>query len=179
MTGRTLHVALVALLAAALAWQTVRTRDRLEAGRLLAQVEARTQEALARRRAPSTMFAEHLAWLDRARRLDPLEVGIPIARGTQYLLLRRPDDAIAAYEEARTLEPRPEIDLNLGRALWMKGDQARARAERFGWSVAVDGFLAALVPASTLRTTFGEHNSSHNRHASVTKPGVPGSIMDV
>ncbi len=151
MTGKSLHVALVALLAVALAWQTARTRDRLEAGRLLAQVEARTQEALARRRAPSTMFAEHLAWLDRAAQLDPLDVGIPIARGTQYLLLRRPDEAVAAYEAASRLEPRPEIDLNLGRALWMKGDHTRARAV-FARAIRLNPLLAGEVPAEARPT---------------------------
>ena len=54
----------------------------------------------ARRRASSTMFNEHFVWLDRARQLAPAEVGVPIARGAQFLLLRRPADALAAYDEA-------------------------------------------------------------------------------
>lgn len=78
---------------------------------------------------------------------------------------------------------RDDLEVAWSEAITFPRYQARARAERFGWSVAVDGFLAALVPASTLHTTFGEHNSTHNsahkRHASVTKPGVPGSIMDI
>jgi len=116
------------VVAGALAWQWTRWRDRIEAGRLLARVEARTMSALAARRAPSTLFGEHLAWLDAAARLDPLEVGVPIARGSQFLLLKRPDEAIAAYQVANALEPRPEIDLNLGRAFRLRGDAAAADA---------------------------------------------------
>ncbi len=145
MTGRGLHALLLVVTLAALEWQTQRVRDRLEAGRLLAQVEARTQAALARRRAPSTMFGEHLAMLERARALDPLEIGVPIARGAQYLLLRRPEEAIAAYREAAALEPRPEIDINLGRALMMQGDMAAAR-RAFARAVRLNPALAAEIP---------------------------------
>lgn len=127
MTGRQLFPFVFVPLLAALAWQTLRTHDRLEAGRLLASVEARTVAAVQARRAPSTMFTEHLAWLDRAARLDPLEIGVPIARGTQFLLLRRLDEALAAYREASALEPRPEIDMNIGRVLFMKGSRDEAR----------------------------------------------------
>lgn len=155
MTGRQLFPIAALALAAALAGQTMRARDRLEAGRLLAQVEARTMAALQAKRAPSTMFAENLQWLDRAARLDPLEIGIPIARGSQFLLLRRPDEAIAAYREAAALEPRPEIDLNLGRALWMRGDKDAAR-EALERAVRLNPALRAEVPGGSLDGTHGK-----------------------
>lgn len=136
---------MLVVLALALGGQTMRVRDRIEAGALLARVERRTQDAVARRRAASTMFAEHLDWLDRARRLDSLDVGVPIARGAQFLLLRRPADAIEAYADAAQLEPRPEIDLNLGRAYWMAGDQAQAR-EHFARAVRLNPRLLTEVP---------------------------------
>jgi Flp pilus assembly protein TadD len=98
------------------------------------------------------MFAENLSWLDRAAQLDPLEIGIPIARGSQYLLLRRPDEAIAAYREAAALEPRPEIDLNLGRALWMRGDKDAAR-QAFRRAVRLNPALRAEVPTGSLDAT--------------------------
>jgi tetratricopeptide (TPR) repeat protein len=149
MTGRHLFPVVALALAAALVAQTLRARDRLEAGRLLAQVEARTMAAVQARRAPSTMFSENLSWLDRASKLDPLEIGIPIARGSQYLLLRRADDAIAAYREAATLEPRPEIDLNLGRALWMRGDKAAAR-KSLERAIRLNPALRPEVPTGSL-----------------------------
>ena len=145
MTVRQVRAVALVLLVAALGWQTVRVQDRLEAGRLLARVEARTQDALARRRAPSTMFAEHLDWLARAGELDPSEIGVPIARGTQYLLLRRPADALSAYQEASRLEPRPEVDLNIGRAHWMAGNREQAVAA-FRRAVRLNPRLAAEVP---------------------------------
>jgi tetratricopeptide (TPR) repeat protein len=80
---------------------------------------------------------------------DPLEIGVPIARGSQYLLLRRPDEAIAAYREAAALEPRPEIDLNLGRALWMKGDKEAAR-QALQRAVRLNPALRAEVPSGSL-----------------------------
>lgn len=149
VTGRQLFPLVAFAIAAAIVGQTLRARDRVEAGRLLAQVEARTMAAVQARRAPSTMFSENLSWLDRAAHLDPLEIGIPIARGSQYLLLRRADEAIAAYREAAALEPRPEIDLNLGRALWMRGDKDAARKvlER---AVRLNPALRAEVPAGSL-----------------------------
>ncbi len=141
--------ACLVLVVLALGWQTFRARDRLEASRLLAQVEARTRFAISARRAPSTLFAEHLAWLDVAARLDPLEVGIPVARGTQFLLLRRPAEALAAYRAAAALEPRPEIDLNIGRALSMQGSHADARAA-FTRAVRLDPHLRAEIPAGAI-----------------------------
>jgi tetratricopeptide (TPR) repeat protein len=145
MTGRQLFPFVLVPLLAALAWQSRRAHDRLEAGRLLAQVEARTVAAVQARHAPSTMFAQHLAWLDQAARLDPLEIGVPIARGTQFLLLRRPDEALAAYREAAALEPRPEIDLNIGRALLMRGSTEEAR-RAFARAVSLNPQLRTEVP---------------------------------
>jgi Flp pilus assembly protein TadD len=149
MSGRQLFPIVALALAAAVVAQTMRARDRLEAGRLLAEVEARTIAAVQARRAPSTMFAENLSWLDRAQQLDPLEIGVPIARGSQYLLLRRADEAIAAYREAAALEPRPEIDLNLGRALWMRGDKDAAR-NVLQRAVRLNPALRAEVPEGSL-----------------------------
>lgn len=145
MSGRTARALALVVAVSALAWQTQRAIHRLEAGRLLAQAEARTLAAIQARRVSSQVFAEHLAWLERAAALDPLEVGVPIARGTQYLLLKRPQEALAAYREAAALEPRPEIDLNLGRALWMAGDTEAARAA-FARAVAGNPLLQTQVP---------------------------------
>jgi tetratricopeptide (TPR) repeat protein len=147
--GRVLFPFIFAALIAALVWQTLRVRDRIEAGRILASVEARTLTAMRAGSAPPAVFEAHLAWLDRAGRLDPLEIGIPIARGAQFLLLGRPDEAIAAYRAAAALEPRPEIDLNLGRALWSRGSRAEAR-EAFARAVRLDPMLRRGVPAGGL-----------------------------
>ncbi len=145
MTPRARYRLLLVALLAALGWQSWRVHARLEAGRLLHRVELRTHAALERKRAPSTMFAEHLTWLARARRLAPAEVGVPMAVGAQYLLLRRPDEALAAYREAARLEPRPEIDLNIGRALLMQGETDAARAA-FARAVRLSPVLAREVP---------------------------------
>jgi tetratricopeptide (TPR) repeat protein len=149
MTRRVLFPFVAGALIAALAWQTMRARHRIEASTSLARVEARTIVALQARRAPSTMFSEHLGWLDEAARLDPLEIGVPIARGTQFLLLRRADEAVAAYRAAAALEPRPEIDLNIGRALWMKGAKDEARAA-FTRAVRLNPQLKSEVPTGAL-----------------------------
>jgi tetratricopeptide (TPR) repeat protein len=149
VTGRQVFPFVFAALIAALGAQTLRVRDRIEASRLLAQVEAQTIAAVQARHAPSTMFVQHLQWLDRAQQLDPLEIGIPIARGAQYLLLRQADPAIAAYREAAALEPRPEIDLNLGRALLMRGDKDGARLA-FARAIALNPTLRNEVPPGGL-----------------------------
>jgi len=149
MTGRQMFPWVLAALLIAFGWQTLRSVDRITASRLLSNVEARTHAAILARHAPSTMFAEHLAWLETAARLDPLEVGIPTARGAQFLLLRRPDDALAAYRQAAALEPRPEIDVNIGRALLMKGDREQARV-MFRRAVQLNPRLRAEVPPGEL-----------------------------
>ena len=145
MTGRHLFPPVAIALLLALGWQTLRWQHRLEASAIVARVEAQTQAAIARRRAPSTLFAGHLADLDRAWRLAPSDVSVPIAVGAQYLLLRRADDAINAYAIANALEPRPEIDLNLGRAYLLRDDVPRARAA-FARAIRLNPVLAREVP---------------------------------
>lgn len=149
LSGRQLFPFIFVGLIAAVGWQTLRASDRITSSRLLGQVEARTLAAIQLRRAPSTLFTQHLAWLDIAGRLDPLEIGVPMARGSQFLLLRRPDEALAAYREAAALEPRPEIDLNIGRALWMRGSKEEARVA-FARAVKLNPVLIGGVPAGLL-----------------------------
>jgi tetratricopeptide (TPR) repeat protein len=145
MNGRILVWPVIALLALALAGQTVRWRDRVTASRLLREAEALTMAAMSTRQLSEPLLFRNLEALRTAAAKDPVEVGIPIARGTQFLLLRRNDAAIRAYEEAVALEPRPEGYLNLGRAQWYAGrrDEARLNFER---AVRLDPRVAGEVP---------------------------------
>ena len=136
----------VLLLLLALLGQTGRLRDRLTAGRMLRQVELMSMAMIARSQMPPRLLAVNLEMLRRAAVLDPTQVGIPIARGTQYLLLGNGSSAAAAYGDALELEPRPEIHLNLGRALAMAGETEKAR-EHFRLATRLDPNLAPLVPA--------------------------------
>lgn len=136
----------VSLLALALLAQTGRMRDRLLASRMLRQVELLSMAALSRGEMPRGLVPSNLELLRRASILDRTEVGIPVARGTQYLLLGNGDQAAAAYREALKLEPRPEIHLNLGRALLMAGDRESARRE-LQLAVRLAPNLAPIVPA--------------------------------
>jgi tetratricopeptide (TPR) repeat protein len=149
VSGRTLAVILTLLLTLATLGQTVRWRNRMTASRLLAQVEALSVAAVSSRQAPPRMMAANLMALRRAAALDPVEVGIPIARGTQYLLLSRPDPAIQAYEAALALEPRSEGYLNLGRAQWLAGRTDEAR-QNFAVATRLDPWLTPLVPPGGL-----------------------------
>ena len=87
----------------------------------------------------------NIARLRQAGQLDPLEIGIPIARGSQYYLLRQPQAAVEAYEEALRLEPRPEIYLNLGRALDLAGRRDEA-SRAFFLASRMDPRLLPEVP---------------------------------
>lgn len=136
---------LVALLILALAAQTGRLRDRLTAGRMLRQVELVSMALLQRGQMPRAFLSKNLEILRRASALDPTQVGIPIARGSQYFLLRNGSAAAAAYRQALELEPRPEIHLNLGRALAMAGDAEEAR-KHFRLAMKLDPNLVRLVP---------------------------------
>jgi len=117
----------VLVLAAALGAQVVRAWRRVEATHLLLRAEERTL-ALARRGAPDPReLRRNLVLLERAATLHSSLVAIPIARGSQFLLLGRNDQAIAAYQEALALEPRVETHYNLGRAYLAAGDEKSAR----------------------------------------------------
>ncbi|HVR96942.1 MAG TPA: hypothetical protein VMW27_10025 [Thermoanaerobaculia bacterium] len=147
MKGRILVWPLVIALALALLAQTDRWRDRMLASRLLRQVEILSNQAIAAGRAPRGLMASNLEALRRAAALDPVEIGIPIARGSQFLLLGSPQSAIDSYREAERLEPRPETHMNLGRALLMTGEVEEARRQ-FALGVRLDPRLAAEVPAA-------------------------------
>lgn len=146
MKGKLLVWPVALALLVGLVLQTGRWRDRMAASRSLRQVELLTMAALSSGRAPRGLIPANLEALRRAAALDPLEVGIPIARGSQHLLLRNHRAAIAAYEEAARLEPRPEIDLNLGRVLLDAGRTEEARAA-FQRAVRLSPHLAPLVPS--------------------------------
>jgi tetratricopeptide (TPR) repeat protein len=143
--GRILVWPLVAVLALALAGQTVRWRARMEAGRLLAQVEALSMAVARQGKAPRRLLQVNLDMLRRAAALDPVEVGVPIARGSQHLLFGSPEAAIEPYRAAAALEPRPEIYLNLGRAEQLARRPEDARRD-FALALRLDPRLAEVVP---------------------------------
>jgi tetratricopeptide (TPR) repeat protein len=143
--GKILVWPLLAVLALASVAQAVRWRDRRQASRSLYIVEARTRAAIQAGSASRRLFADNLSELERAARLAPAEVGIPLARGTQYLLRGSYDSAVSAYQEALRQEPRPEIYLNLGRAQYAAGQRDEA-GESFAKAVQLDPRLAEAVP---------------------------------
>jgi tetratricopeptide (TPR) repeat protein len=135
----------VPLLALALLGQTLRLRDRLTAARILRQVEVFSMAAIERGEMPRGLVPANLELLRRAAPLDPTQVGIPIARGTQYLLLGNGASAAQSYRQALKLEPRPEIYLNLGRALAAAGETEEAR-RNFRLALRLDPRLDLEVP---------------------------------
>jgi tetratricopeptide (TPR) repeat protein len=145
--GTVLAWPVLVLLVLGLEGQTVRWHHRLKASRLLRQVEVLSMAAASAGQAPTQLMAGNLEALRQAAPLDPVEVGIPIARGTQYLFLARPEAALRAYEEALALEPRPEGYLNLGRAQWLAGRKDEARRS-FELAVRLDPRLAREIPVS-------------------------------
>lgn len=127
MTGRLAFWVVFVCLLAALVGQSVRGVHRISASQKVQTVETRTVEIAALGRAPARLLHANVVLLERAARLDPSNVGVLIALGSQYLIMRVPDTAIETYRRALRLEPRPEIYLNLGRAFLMEGNRARAR----------------------------------------------------
>jgi tetratricopeptide (TPR) repeat protein len=150
MKGRTLAALLTLLLALALIGQAIRWRDRMAASRALSNVEGLTL-GVASGQIPPQALGTNLEALRRAARLDPVEVGIPIARGSQYYLLGRPEPAEQAYLEALRLEPRPEAYLDLGRAQWLAGRRDDA-ARNFGLAIRLEPRLARELPSGAAAT---------------------------
>jgi O-antigen ligase len=144
--GRTLAVVLTLVLALALAAQTVRWRNLALANRLLGTVEKLSMAMSGMDRVPARIVAQNLAALSKAAALDPVQVGIPFARGGQYLFfLERPQEAEQAYLEALRLEPQPKAYFGLGRAQWLAGRKAEA-LRNFQLAVRLDPSLAAELP---------------------------------
>ncbi|MCB1035486.1 MAG: tetratricopeptide repeat protein [Acidobacteria bacterium] len=152
MKGRWLSFLLAALLLVAAIRQTVRGRERLKASALLYEVEAVSLSLLSAGQAPRVYLQQNIRNLRVASELDPLDVGIPLALGSQFLLLGSHQAAIDAYSEALALEPRPEIYLNLGKALYLSGHPEEAR-KNFDRAVALDWHLESEVPEPELRSS--------------------------
>ncbi|HVT58052.1 MAG TPA: hypothetical protein VHR45_06610 [Thermoanaerobaculia bacterium] len=150
MSGRLLFWPLLLALCLALGWQTLRLRSRLLASQLVRQVELISLAA-----APSGPAAMNqvlpvdLALLRRAAAADPAAVEVPLARAAQFMLVGRPQDAIASYLAAIELEPHPEIYLLLGRAQLEAGDPAAAR-RNFELAVRLDPSARDVVPPGGL-----------------------------
>ncbi len=145
MRGRALAALLVFLLALATAGQTVRWRHRMEASRLLRRVELVSAAVYRSGQAPVKLMADNLETLRRAAPLNPVEVGIPMVRGTQYLFLHRFDQAARSYEEALALEPQSVGYFALGRAQWLAGRRDEAR-RNFALARRLDPRLAEQMP---------------------------------
>jgi tetratricopeptide (TPR) repeat protein len=147
MKGRTLAALLTVLLFLALAGQTVRWRDRLTAGRLLANAEALAQAVYAGK-IPLRAAADNLEPLREAAALAPAEVGIPISLCSQYLLLSSPEPAEQTCRQALRLEPRSDAYVYLGRAQWMAGRKEEA-VRNFELAVRLDPGLIRVLPTGT------------------------------
>jgi Flp pilus assembly protein TadD len=144
--NRLLPVLLATLLAVAAILQGLRGIRRLNANRALKTVEAVTLRVAALGSAGHGALAKNLLVLQRAQGDDPSNAALPLARGAQYLLLRRTAEAEAAYREALRLEPRAEVYLNLGRALWLSGQREPARS-MFRSAVALCPRFESQLPA--------------------------------
>lgn len=145
MSGRWLSFLLAAILFAGVFWQNSRGRQRQQASRLLYEAEGITLGLISAGQAPRAYLQQNIRNLRNAADLDPLEVGVPLALGSQFLLLNSPQAAAEAYREALEVEPRPEVYLNLGKALYLAGHQQEAQ-ENFDRAVALDWHLEAEVP---------------------------------
>jgi O-antigen ligase len=145
VSGTSLGWLLAAVVVAALVFQGYRWRDRLLASALLRQVELVSISAATSGHAPGNLLPAHLELLRRAAALDPSEVGIPIARGSQFLLFGDPRAAIPEYRAALALQPKPEIYSDLGRAYLASGDLEEAR-RNFRLAVRLDPTLASQLP---------------------------------
>jgi O-antigen ligase len=145
MSGDRLGWLAAAALVVALVLQGNRWHDRLLGSAMLRQVELVSISAATTGRAPGNLLPAHLELLRRAQELDPVEVGIPIARGSQFLLFGDPRAAIPPYRAALALQPKPEVYADLGRAFLAVGDLAAARRQ-FRLAVRLDPSLLSQVP---------------------------------
>ena len=137
--------AALALVLVALGAQTVRMRRLVGANKRLRAVELTSLAAARQGQRAEPLLRANLVVLRDAERMDPAEVGLRVARGSVYFLLGRMDQAIAGYETALRLEPRPEIYFNIGRARLAQGDPVAANVA-FARAVRIDPKLTKELP---------------------------------
>jgi hypothetical protein len=116
-------------LALALLVQAQRTRTALLTERILISAQAEAT-MLASRTAPrrTERLARNLAALQRAFERRPFDERLPLAIGSYHLLAGRPQSAEEWYRKGLAIEVRPELLLNLGRALHQQGREDEAQA---------------------------------------------------
>jgi tetratricopeptide (TPR) repeat protein len=150
MKGRMLFWPLVVLLAVLLVVQSGRWRNRLLASQLVRQVQLMTASvASSNPGALVKLLPYDLGALRQAADADPSAVEVPLARGSVYLLLKRPQEAADNYRRAIDLEPHPEIYLHLSEALLAAGEVDEAR-RNYGITVKLDPWLRGSVPSGLL-----------------------------
>jgi tetratricopeptide (TPR) repeat protein len=136
---------LCGLVLAALAAETARARRLVGASLRLRAVEITSMHAAQLGQRPEPLLLANLALLREAQRMDPAEIGVRVARGSVYFLLGRFDEAVAGYEDALRLEPRPEIYFNIGRARLAQGDRLAAETA-FARAIRLDPRLERELP---------------------------------
>ena len=115
--GRLLVVGALAL---ALLAQTVRAAHRLESSALVLGVQ-HAMRTLGASPAPAATLRASAEALRRAQRRDPAAVEPLAFEGDLLLVAGRLADADRAYHRAALHEPRPEVLLHWGLALWKQG----------------------------------------------------------
>jgi len=150
MKGKALAVVVAGVLLATLFLTLRWDLRRLEASRALHQAEIITVGALSVGQVPRVLLQQNIRDLRQAAEKDPLEVGIPIALGSQYLLLRSPQASQEAYRSALALESRPEIYLNLGKAYQLAGDLNEAW-KFYDQALLLDHHMEAQIPVQAHR----------------------------
>lgn len=143
--ARVLRVAVPVLFLAAFGLHLRQAGGIVRAQRLLQAVESRTVAMLRAGNLQRPLLLSHVKALEDAKRLDPGEVAIRVAEGSEHFLLGDLTRARAAYEAALALEPRPEIYLNLGKVYLAAGELGRAQ-EQFARAVKGDPHLARQIP---------------------------------
>jgi tetratricopeptide (TPR) repeat protein len=130
-----------ALVLAALFAQTSRGRALVGANQRLRAVEVTSLAAARQGERAEPLLLANLSVLREAERMDPADVALRVARGSVYFLLGRMEQAVASYEDAQRLEPRPEIYFNIGRAKLALGDRGAADTA-FARAIRIDPRLA-------------------------------------
>ncbi|MEM7587635.1 MAG: tetratricopeptide repeat protein [Acidobacteriota bacterium] len=135
---------LTPLLLAMIALNAARGIRQWEASRAVNSVRELTIEANQQGSVNRALLQRNIKLLLEAEKLSPVDVDLPIARGGQNLLLKRPRAALVAFERALSLEPRGEVYAYIGRAQYASGNYAEAY-EAFQTAVLLDRALEASV----------------------------------
>ncbi len=182
MSGRRLAIVLMVVFLAVGAWRWETNRDKVNANATAAYAERVLAAAIKRfgGALPRRLLEDQLALLEKARKLDPAGVEVPVSQAGYLFMLNRHEPAEKVYLEALALQKRSEVYANLAR-LYMQENRPEEALEPLRRAMAIDPQLKpTLEPMieyarKTIEANAAAEKAREDRAGGGSAPAAPES----